>query len=96
MKTKLLSFVFIYFLELGLFKGLRPIQIKKTFSPNGSSHSFLGAIPPGPTRWRNAATRISYHILLFWANSLTAKNLTEDDMQNQLPRQTEFPRQRRP
>jgi hypothetical protein len=30
MKAILLSFVFIYFSEFGLFKGLRPIQIKKS------------------------------------------------------------------
>jgi hypothetical protein len=29
MKAKLLSFVFIYFSESGLFKGLRPKKIKK-------------------------------------------------------------------
>jgi hypothetical protein len=29
MKAILLSFVFIYFFQSGLFKGLRPIQIKK-------------------------------------------------------------------
>ena len=30
MKAKLLSFPFIFFSESGLFKGLRPIQIKKS------------------------------------------------------------------
>jgi hypothetical protein len=30
MKAKLLSFIFIYFSESGLFNGLRPIQIKKS------------------------------------------------------------------
>jgi hypothetical protein len=32
MKGKALSFPFIYFLESRLFNGLRPIQIKKSFS----------------------------------------------------------------
>jgi hypothetical protein len=31
MKAKLLSFAFFYFCESGLFNGLRPIQIKKSF-----------------------------------------------------------------
>jgi hypothetical protein len=30
MKAKFLSFIFIYFFESGLFKGLRPIQAKKS------------------------------------------------------------------
>jgi hypothetical protein len=36
MKAKSLSFAFIYFLESGLFNGLWPIQIKKSFPPFGS------------------------------------------------------------
>jgi hypothetical protein len=55
MKAKLLSFTFIYFSESGLFKGLQPIQIKKSFplSHRGSnittSHS-----SPGVRYWAGA------------------------------------------
>jgi hypothetical protein len=45
MKGNFLSFVFIYFLESGLFKGLWPIQIKNTFLLNSRLGLYANRLP---------------------------------------------------
>jgi hypothetical protein len=45
MKAKSLSFVFIYFSESGLFKGLHAIQIEKSFAMSHSVSNVTTASP---------------------------------------------------
>jgi hypothetical protein len=89
MKAILLSFVFIYFSESGLFNGLRPIQIK-FFLPSPKTRSGCrtrrGA-PLGtrPGRPEFHSAQVSHHGMILAAASVLGKKMSHWRMEAPAP-----------